>query len=72
VRESIRGASRTGVRLPSQLRRGVEAVRRFIIADIRFSPDRRARGGIAHGAAEVPFQLSGSHTGSSLVFLRRQ
>jgi len=55
-----------------RLWRGAETVRKFIIADIRFSPDRRARGGIAHGAAEVPFQLSGSHTGSALVFLRLQ
>ena len=57
---------------PSQLWRGVEAAGKLIVADIRFSPDRRARGGIAHGAAEVPFQLSGSHTGSAEVFLRLQ
>jgi hypothetical protein len=70
-RDSIRGASRTGVRLPSHLWRGVETVRKFIVADTRFSLDR-ARGGIAQSAAEVPFQLSRSHTGSALVFLRLQ
>jgi hypothetical protein len=51
---------------------GVATARKFIVADIRFSPDRRARGGIAHSAAGVPFQLSRSHTGSALVYPRLQ
>jgi hypothetical protein len=47
---------------------GLETVRKFIVADIRFSLDRRARGEIAYSAAEVPFHLSRSHTESALAF----
>jgi hypothetical protein len=70
--DPIPDASRSGLRLPLNLWRGLKTVRKFIVADIRFSPDRRARGGIAHSGAEVPFQLSRSHTGSALVFPRLQ
>ncbi len=71
-RDSIRDASFIGFRLPSHLGRGLEAVRKFIVADISFSLARRARGEIAHSAAEVPIHLSRSHTGSALAFPRLQ
>jgi hypothetical protein len=69
---AVLSATRSGFRLPLNLWRGLKTVRKFIVADIRFSPDRGARGGIAHSAAGVPFQLSRSHTGSALVYPRLQ